>query len=106
MALTLVMHELTTNAIKYGALSTRAGIINVAWKVTDDNDLKLRWMETGGPPVAAPTRKGFGSRLLEATVAAEHGTLRIKFLKTGLKCDLVLPLPPHGHPPVFDTAPR
>ena len=92
MALTLAMHELTTNAIKYGALSDRSGEISIRWKVTPKNQLKLRWIESGGPRVIVPERTGFGSRLLEGIVAGEGGSIRMRFAEEGLQCDIRLSL--------------
>ena len=64
--LMLVFHELATNAVKYGALSTPQGRVTLSWNVTSAPDkLSLAWRESGGPNVAATSRKGFGSRLLE-----------------------------------------
>ena len=64
----MAIHELTTNAAKYGALSVFGGKVEVTWSVTIEatrRTLDFDWVESGGPPVAEPTRKGFGSRLLE-----------------------------------------
>jgi PAS domain S-box-containing protein len=94
MALTLAMHELTTNAIKYGALSERSGEVSIRWKVSGGKHLKLRWIEAGGPPVTVPERKGFGSRLLEGIIAGEGGSIQIRFAEKGLQCDIRLPLEP------------
>lgn len=68
MGLALAIHELATNAAKYGALSQESGRVAIAWAVDDDRAFRLRWTESAGPPVAAPTRKGFGSRLMERVV--------------------------------------
>ncbi len=92
MALTLAMHELTTNAIKYGSLSERAGEISIQWKLIAGNQLKLRWVESGGPKVVSPDRRGFGSRLLEGIISGEAGSIRLRFAEEGLRCDIVLPL--------------
>ncbi len=94
MALTLAMHELTTNAIKYGALSERSGEVSIRWKVITGRHLKLRWIESGGPPVTVPERKGFGSRLLEGIIAGEGGSIQIRFAEKGLQCDIRFPLDP------------
>src|SRR6201994_309200 len=72
LALSMALHELATNAIKYGALSCSEGRITVRWSIQDAT-LHLDWEEHGGPPVAYPTRKGFGSRLLERTVRGLGG---------------------------------
>jgi two-component sensor histidine kinase len=70
--LALVLHELATNAVKYGALSTTDGTVAVDWHIEDraQSILRLRWRERGGPPVTPPTHKGFGTKLLEVAVAS------------------------------------
>ncbi len=75
LALSMALHELATNAAKYGALSNDAGRINVAWRVALDSgaELQLTWAESGGPPVVQPTRTGFGSRLIQRTLAHDLG---------------------------------
>ena len=71
----LAVHELSTNAFKYGALSERRGTIAIAWRVSTENDSRfdLEWIEAGGPPVEAPQRKGFGMRILERGIQLETG---------------------------------
>ncbi|MDB5457639.1 MAG: histidine kinase, partial [Caulobacter sp.] len=74
LSLSMALHELATNALKYGALSVPAGRVAIDWSVTRDAAgarLSLVWSEHGGPPVTPPTRKGFGSRLVERGLAAE-----------------------------------
>jgi len=75
LALSMALHELATNAAKYGALSNDAGRIDVAWRVALDSgaELQLTWAESGGPPVVQPTRTGFGSRLIQRTLAHDLG---------------------------------
>jgi two-component sensor histidine kinase len=94
----LALHELTTNAANHGALSVSTGRVDVGWRVRSLNgtrDLHLTWAETGGPPVQAPARKGFGSRLIEDGLAHElDGTVRLDFDVGGVKCAIVAPLPP------------
>ena len=73
LMLTLCLHELATNAAKYGALSNDTGRVHIAWEPMDNGQqprIRLAWCETGGPAVTAPTRKGFGSRLIEASFTA------------------------------------
>jgi two-component system, chemotaxis family, CheB/CheR fusion protein len=98
LALGLALHELTTNAAKHGALSVSTGRVDVAWHVRSLNgtrDLHLTWAETGGPPVQAPARRGFGSRLIEEGLAHElDGTVRLDFDVGGVKCAIVAPLSP------------
>lgn len=72
LSLGMVFHELATNAAKYGALST-AGRLMLSWSVTGEGSLVFEWRETGGPPAAQPKRRGFGSRLIERSVAGELG---------------------------------
>lgn len=87
----LVIHELATNAAKYGALSVNAGIVRIQWQRTVEG-FELHWQEEGGPPVTAPTRTGFGSRLIAATVAAGQGQASIDYAMSGLSCRLEFPL--------------
>ena len=73
VALALALHEVATNAAKYGALSQAGGHVRVAWEVVDGRRLHLGWSEHGGPPVAIPTRTGFGTRLIERLMAQDAG---------------------------------
>jgi PAS domain S-box-containing protein len=73
LSLALAVHELATNAAKYGALSTAGGRVDVAWEQTAENQVVLTWTEHGGPPVRAPERRGFGTRLLERGLAGDLG---------------------------------
>ena len=76
LAMSLALHELTTNAIKYGALSADAGRVAVSWTVApggDETVFVLSWMESGGPPVAPPTRKGFGSGMIQRALSGYVG---------------------------------
>lgn len=72
LALSLALHELATNATKYGALSCPEGRVSLKWQVREQT-LHLDWEESGGPQVAPPTKKGFGSRLLEQLVTGDLG---------------------------------
>jgi PAS domain S-box-containing protein len=97
MALTLAMvfHELTTNAVKYGALSAPAGRVDVNWRIGAGaaQTLEIGWLESGGPIVAEPQRRGFGSRFIEGSVSAElNGEARLAFDQSGLRCAIVVPL--------------
>ncbi len=90
--LALVVHELTTNALKYGALSNPDGRIDIAW--TDlSGQLTLDWIESGGPEPTAPTREGFGTKLLRSGVRQFRGTVDCSFRLGGLRCRLSLHLP-------------
>jgi two-component system CheB/CheR fusion protein len=92
----LAIHELATNAIKYGALSQPNGRIDVSWRVDDAADptqLVFDWREKGGPSVTSPQRKGFGSELLERTLAFEFkGRTTLTYNASGLHCTIVIPL--------------
>jgi len=86
LALSMALHELATNAAKYGALSCPNGGVSVHWTL-EDGKLQLEWQELGGPPVAPPTRKGFGTRLLERLLMGElGGDIKIDYAPTGLLC--------------------
>ena len=86
MALGLAMHELATNAVKYGALSCATGRVAVRWSLVE-GVLRLTWTESGGPPVAPPALRGFGARMLEQGLAEElRGTVRLEFRPEGLVC--------------------
>jgi PAS domain S-box-containing protein len=97
-ALTLAMavHELTTNAAKYGALSQPGGSIEIRWQATSGGEdapvLRIAWIERGGPPVCEPQQRGFGTKLIEASIAAElHGRAGLTFAPEGLCCEIVIP---------------
>ncbi|WP_210349446.1 PAS domain S-box protein [Bradyrhizobium agreste] len=90
-AVAVVLHELATNASKYGALSNAKGRIGLAWSRTEDGQLMLRWTEFGGPRVNAPERKGFGSRLIEGTISPLGGKVLFDWRAEGLVCDITVP---------------
>jgi two-component sensor histidine kinase len=96
LALAMALHELATNAVKYGALSNKSGIIDVSWAVQDGAApprLVLQWKEAGGPPVVAPRRRGFGSRLIERSLAQDlDGQVDIAFAPTGVVCTVNAPV--------------
>ncbi|HKQ95052.1 MAG TPA: HWE histidine kinase domain-containing protein [Aestuariivirgaceae bacterium] len=86
-ALSMVLHELSTNAVKYGALSVSSGHVRLAWRSTPDKRLLLDWEERGGPAVEPVPEKGFGTELLEILVGSDlAGTLEIRFEPEGLVC--------------------
>jgi two-component sensor histidine kinase len=90
--LVMVLHELATNAAKHGALSAPAGRVALDWR-TDAGALELCWAESAGPPVQPPTRRGFGSALIEQSIASGlAGEARFDFAPTGLVCTIRLPL--------------
>ena len=96
-ALTLALHELVTNAAKYGALSSQEGRLITKWQLSEENDdgwLNFRWHEEGGPKIdSAPSRKGFGSVLIETMLAADlGGKVALDFAPTGLSATIDLPL--------------
>jgi PAS domain S-box-containing protein len=97
LTLAMVFHELATNAAKHGALSNGAtGKIDIAWQVepTPQGDrMRLRWQESGGPPVTPPGRKGFGSRLIEGGLAQElDGEVRLDYEPAGVVCQIIMPV--------------
>ena len=97
LTLAMAVHELTTNAAKYGALSVPGGRIEIQWQAvragTGRPVLRIDWLEQGGPSVAVPEQRGFGSKLIEGSIAAElGGTARLVFEPNGLRCEIVIPL--------------
>jgi PAS domain S-box-containing protein len=87
-AMAMTLHELATNAAKYGALSTDNGRVEVAWSKTNDQ-LTLRWAETGGPRVRPPTREGFGTRLMQTMVRGQlKGKISFDWRPQGLACEI------------------
>lgn len=82
----IAVHELTTNAAKYGALSVPEGRIKIEWSISTDGHIVFHWAETGGPPVQPPTRQGFGTRLME-TVLREH-KITFDWRPGGLNCEI------------------
>ena len=94
LAIAMVLHELATNAVKYGALSNDKGQVHLAWMRGDGPVLILRWSESGGPPVAKPERRGFGSVLLERSLTEDlGGKVAIDYRAEGLRCEIELPWP-------------
>jgi len=95
LAIAMAVHELATNAAKYGALSNGSGRVSVHWTIAerDEEHLQIVWTETGGPKVAAPSRKGFGSRLIERGLAGQlGGEAVIDYRETGVVCRILAPL--------------
>lgn len=97
LSLSLALHELATNAAKYGALSAVGGSVAVTWFVEQDDhedasSLRLHWSESAGPAILPPTETGFGSRLLKVTAAELQGKMTIDFAVTGLEWTLRFPL--------------
>jgi len=83
------LHELATNAAKYGALSRPQGRVRIAWSQTSDGRLVLSWSETGGPPVSPPMRQGFGTRVMKQMVEGQlKGEMHLEWRLEGFACKL------------------
>ena len=93
VSLSLIFHELATNAAKYGAFSGARGFLQVSWSVSDDR-LNVTWDETEGPPVENVGPAGFGTKLLKAALTAFDGKTEIAFLKSGIHCTMQCRIPP------------
>ena len=89
-AVAIILHELATNAAKYGALSAVNGHVDLKWSREADGRLHLFWVETGGPKVQEPTRKGFGSRVIEQMIAQHSGKTLFDWRAEGLVCEIAL----------------
>jgi PAS domain S-box-containing protein len=89
-AFAVCLHELATNAAKYGSLSGDKGQVDLKWVHGADRELILRWTEIGGPPVEPPTRKGFGSRVIVGMIQQLKGTVQFNWHLTGLVCEIAL----------------
>jgi two-component system, chemotaxis family, CheB/CheR fusion protein len=91
-----VLHELATNAVKHGALSRHGGRVRVSWRKEEDRgkaSVRLRWEERGGPPVASPTERGFGSQLIEQAGSFQlKGSVELDYASEGLTCRILFPL--------------
>ncbi len=95
LALALILHELGTNAVKYGALSNQDGRVDITWRLDEiegEMHFRLRWQETGGPPVEPPARRGFGSRLIERTFPSPLARAQNSFAPAGVIFTLDAPL--------------
>ena len=90
-AIAMSLHELATNAGKYGALSTPTGKIDLQWLREADGRLTIRWSETGGPEVQTPTRQGFGSGIVEQMIGQLKGKTRFDWRAEGLVCEITFP---------------
>ncbi|WP_372781922.1 HWE histidine kinase domain-containing protein [Phenylobacterium sp.] len=91
-AMSMIIHELATNASKYGALSTDTGALTIAWEKTPAGGLTLSWSEDGGPAAAAPDREGFGSRLISQLTRQVGGEVAYDWRPEGLRAELTLSL--------------
>lgn len=108
LVMALLVHELATNAAKYGALSISTGKLSIRWLLAD-GQLHLEWRESDGPVVSAPTHRGFGTRLFLRGLAQFGGTVETTFAETGLVCELTFVLPessPSIAPDLTATPPR
>jgi PAS domain S-box-containing protein len=96
LSLAIAFHELSTNAVKYGAFSNEAGTIRIDWTVVAEetgNRVLIRWLEQGGPKVTPPTEKGFGSWVLERGITHElGGNVTLDYLTDGLACTICIPI--------------
>ncbi len=97
VSLGMALHELVTNAVKFGALSVAGGKVTATWRVTIEAERRtfdFDWMESGGPPVRPPARKGFGTRLLETVLPGQiHARTRIDYAPEGVRVRYTVPLP-------------
>lgn len=95
MPISLILHELATNAVKHGALSAPKGRLRIRWDVSEASarQLRLRWQERGGPPAKPPAAVGFGTRLIDFVVTRElGGRAELKYLPSGLRAEIVIPI--------------
>jgi len=105
LALSMALHELGTNALKYGALSTAGGVVRVTWGVRA-GQLEFVWVEEGGPPVVTPSRRGFGTRLISQALARElRGKVRLEHDPAGVRCEISFPLDADDAPGAVEPPP-
>lgn len=100
LTIALALHELYTNTLKYGALSNETGTVSLTWRYLEGaGKLRIEWRESGGPPVTRPQHRGFGSLLLEKTLARDlDGGVTLAFEQTGVVCVIEMPMAdPGGH---------
>ena len=93
--LAMAFHELATNAAKYGAFAEASGTLDVIWELhqRSGTHVQIEWTETRGSPIESPTQQGFGTKLIRSVVEQQlHGTLRLAWQPTGLRCSISLPL--------------
>jgi two-component sensor histidine kinase len=94
----MMMHELFTNAVKYGALSNASGKVSLTWSYKSGGDaadmamIDLIWTESCGPPISEPQRRGFGTRLIEASADQLGAKLLVDYAAEGLRCWIALPI--------------
>ncbi|MGB6543533.1 MAG: HWE histidine kinase domain-containing protein [Xanthobacteraceae bacterium] len=87
----VALHELATNAAKYGALSVPTGKVRIEWSRALDGKVVLRWTEADGPPTSPPTRRGFGTRVMEGMIGQMNGDIRFDWRIEGLACEIAIP---------------
>jgi two-component sensor histidine kinase len=105
LALSIALHELATNAVKYGALSVPEGRVTIRWTVSKDRLLTLTWVEKDGPPVQSPERSGFGMRLLQRSLARElDGEVVFTFAPQGVRCEIRCKIADAGPPDAPEPA--
>ena len=93
LSLGLAIHELATNAAKFGSLSVPGGVVAVHWSQVNDTLAKIEWIESKGPPVDKPRRRGFGTDLIEKIVAHElRHPVELDFCPEGVRCTLLVPV--------------
>ncbi len=93
LSLGLAIHELATNASKYGALSQHGGKVSVTWSLVEDNLARIEWVESGGPPVSQIRKRGFGTELIEKIVAHElQHPVELEFAVDGVRCQMDVPV--------------
>lgn len=91
LRLALILHELATNALKYGAFSQSTGEVTLEWSV-EGEQLRLRWQESGGPPVQTPVKRGFGSTLIDSSMKSDGGTASVTYRSDGVVWELAMRL--------------
>jgi two-component sensor histidine kinase len=96
LGLRLMMHELATNAVKYGVLSTKRGTVHLSWQIEQtrhgQRQVRLRWEERGGPVVKAPKQPGFGAKLIKTACEYDlEGEARLEYALEGLICEIAFP---------------
>jgi two-component sensor histidine kinase len=105
----MILHELGTNSLKYGALSRPAGTVAIGWSVSGPK-LEISWIERGGPKIEAPIGRGFGTRLIEASVPGGGGDAKMSVAPDGVRWDIIFPLPadpsPHAQPADMSAGPQ
>lgn len=96
LSLAIALHELFTNAAKFGALSNDTGCVDIAWTLKEADGVRMveiRWQESLGPTVQLPQHRGFGSRIIERTLVREHDAIvALEFLPAGVRCTMAIPL--------------